>query len=102
MNVKILDVENETVMVATLDGFCKIWSKDVGVVKLSNGSYVAVLLRYGLMLKDTLTNDVDATFAAFKLKIENVKQLHIIGAETGAAGFCEKLNIDYPLNPEYR
>lgn len=102
MLVKVLNVESETVVIAKVETFLTVHKSDVGIVLLPDGNYAAVLLKYGLIIKDTVAETKHNAFCSFEFKRPNIKHWSIIGAETGAAGFCEKLNISYPLNPEYR
>lgn len=102
MYIKVLNVETEKVMIAKIETFLTIHKSDVGIVLLPDGNYAAVLLKYGLIIKDTVAETSHNAFCSFEFKRPSIKHWAIIGAETGAAGFCEKLKIDYPLNPEYR
>lgn len=101
MQVRILNVETEKVMTCPVLHFLTVHKSDVGIVLLPDGNYAAILLKYGLIIKDTVTDSSHKSFCAFEMKRPTIKHWSIIGAENGAANFCEKLNIEYPLNPDF-
>jgi hypothetical protein len=99
--INVFDSDNDSIMIAECIHKETFKHKDIGIVLLPSKAYAAVMLRFGLIFKDTVTSDFDKSLKAFRLISNTVRHLDLVGAEIGAANYFDTIDIPYPLNPDY-